>query len=111
MLATDQAIPIFDYEPLEDIVEEPKISTGQHAEQVPVEVPEDLAEVKGGRMSRLRWEHASQHLPQRPRPISEHGNRRAVDFHCGCKVRRREWPLLPAQSVFSSNGADKEDKP
>jgi hypothetical protein len=91
MPTTDQALPILDYESLENIVEEPEITTGQHTEQVAIEISEDLAEVECGRMSGLRREHVPQDLPQRSGPISQHGDRRVVDFCCGCKVRSSKF--------------------
>ena len=50
MLATDQALPILDYKPLEDIMKESEFAARKNAKQVAVKIPEDLAEVQSGRI-------------------------------------------------------------
>ena len=54
MLATNQAVPIFDYEPLEGIMKESEFPLGKDAKEVSIEVSEDVAEVERGNVHRLR---------------------------------------------------------
>ena len=50
MLATDEALPIFDNELLESAVNESKFPAGKNAKQVPIEISKDVAEVERGRI-------------------------------------------------------------
>jgi hypothetical protein len=63
VLAADQARPILDYKPLEDIVQESDFAAWKNTKQVAVKIPEDLTEVQRGRIGGLRREHVPQHLP------------------------------------------------
>ena len=50
VLATDEALPIFDYELLECIVKRIQIPGGEEREQVSIEISKDVAEVERGRI-------------------------------------------------------------
>ena len=55
MLATDESVPILDYEPFEDIAQESEYAAGKGIKQVAVEVGEACPEVESGRIVECCW--------------------------------------------------------
>src|SRR6266705_1913336 len=55
MLATDESVPILDYEPFEDIAHESEVAAGKGIKQVAVEVGKDCPEVESGRIVECYW--------------------------------------------------------
>ena len=109
MLATDQALPVLDYEPLEGFMKESEFVARKNSKQMTIEIPEDPAEVESGRIGGFRREHMPQHRPYRPRPISQHGRGGTTDLDRHGKVCGGEM-LLFAQPVLFLYRADEKDE-
>ena len=62
MLATDKALPVLDYKPLEDFMKESEFIARKNTKQVAVKIPKDIAEVQSGRIGDLRREHVPQYF-------------------------------------------------
>jgi hypothetical protein len=111
VLAADQARPILDYKPLEDIVQESDFAAWKNTKQVAVKIPKILLKFSaagsvgsGGSMclstSRSGRGHSLSTVTA-PRP----------GLGCKSNVCRGKGPLRLAQFILFTNGADKKYKP
>src|SRR5437867_3366328 len=110
-MPTDQTLPILDYKPFEDIMQESEFAARKDTKQVAVKIPEDCLEVESRRIAECCWEHGLQNFAQGRRPVSQHHDCSTANLDRGNKVCGGKRPLLSAQPVFLLYGAEEEDQP
>jgi hypothetical protein len=110
MLATDESVPILDYEPFEDIVHEPEVAAGKGIKQVTVQVGKDCPEVESRWIVECCWSRRPQSFAQGLRPVPQHGHGSTTGLDYTSKIFASKTPLLLSQSTLFLYRAEEEDQ-
>src|SRR5664280_717468 len=103
MLSTHQTIPILNHKLFERVVKEPKFISLKNSIEVTVEISEHIIKAQIGGAFDLSRHHASQHLPERSRPVHQYRAGRNSYLDRGIEISWSKSDLFTAELALFLN--------
>src|ERR1035441_559113 len=110
MLSTHQTLPILNHKLFERVVKESKFLSRKNRIEVAVKVSEHIIKVQIGGAFDLSRYHASQHLPERSRPVHQYRGGRSSNLDRGIEISCSKSDLFTAELALFLNRPNKPNQ-